>query len=228
MKSKIKALIRYDLLGNGNKSDGTCYAMAGIPLLTVGPVATRFHTFIHAAGMFLILIPTVITLLLSFKKVYSARKESNKMEMENSEINEMLNCRCRSRVIVPLEEINDESLKALEYSRALSDDVTAFFLCRDICGLEKFKEEFSQLDTDIVLVTRNTSQLNATEQLLEFIESAEFSWMNGDVITVIIPASLVSKSWIKLSEQHRTLYSESDLKRHGRVVVMTIPSHVKQ
>lgn len=205
-----------------NASYRKYYLFIGYPIVANDPIVLLFSHFLRSNGMLLI-IPAIITFLIKLKKRFKPNEESIDSKMENSEIKEMLSYRYTSRVIVPIETINEQCISALRLAKSISNNITAFCICNDVESGEKIKQDFNLLNSDIVLVLKYSNKNNGTELLLEFIESPEYDYMNGDIITVLLPRFASKKYLIVSSLLQRKIYDARALIRHDNVVVMKIP-----
>lgn len=65
------------------------------------------------------------------------------------------------------------------------------------------------------------------EPLLEFIQSAEYDYRKGDMITVILPQFIVRKFWQRLMHNRTRAYIEKQLLGHKHIVVSVMPFQLK-
>lgn len=61
------------------------------------------------------------------------------------------------------------------------------------------------------------------EPLLKFIESEEYNYKKGDMITVILPQFIVRKRWHNILHNKTRVYIEKELLKHKHIVVATMP-----
>jgi hypothetical protein len=227
MSVKIKSIPPGFFRKNENQFNRKYYAIFGHTVLINRPIVSTLRTFIYNMGFVLLLLLAVIVIFIKIKKKYRPDEEAANIEMESWEIKNMLSYRYKSRIIVTIEGINEESISALSYAKALSNDITAFCICSDEESCKNIKEDFSLLDTDIKLATKYSAGLNATEQLLEFIESTEFNFTQEDIITIILPRFATQKSWRIFHGSYTKLYMEEELKRYENVIVITLPTKIE-
>jgi len=185
---------------------------------------TKFH---EGAWIVVILIPILIVMIFKVKKHYEAVMMQLKLspkELAAFDINQAV---YTNRVIVPVESINRSSLRALRYAKTISDNITAFSVAIDEEGEKKIKEKYDALHLDIPLVIKYSPFRKVVDPLLKFIDSAEYDYQNGDMITVILPQFVVKKWWHKILHNNTRYFVEKELLKHKHIVVSVMPLQLK-
>ncbi len=185
--------------------------------------------FTQGAWIVVIIIPLMIFLMLKVKKHYTAIVKQLKMTPEElSEVHIRHNV-YRNRVIVPFDSINKASIRALRYAETISDNVVAFNVSIDEENAKKVRERFNLLDTDIQLIIKYSPFRKVVEPLLKFIDSTEYDYQKGDIITVILPQFVVRSWWNKILHNQTRVFIERELLKHYKhIVVSTIPLQMKE
>lgn len=208
---KVKAII-----------NGTGAVVTGIVVVIIA--FTKFH---EGAWVVVILIPILILMIFKVKKHYEAVMRQLKLspnELASFDINQAV---YTNRVIVPVESVNRSSVRALRYAKTISDNVVAFSVAIDDEAAKKIKEKFDALHTDIPIVIKYSPFRKVVEPLLKFIESAEYDYQNGDMITVILPQFAVKKWWHKILHNNTRYFVERELLKHKHIVVSVMPLQLK-
>ncbi|MDF2988769.1 MAG: hypothetical protein K0R50_4279 [Eubacterium sp.] len=185
---------------------------------------TKFH---EGAWLVVILIPILILLIFKVKKHYNAVMRQLRLKPEEIAAFDINKAVYTNRVIVPIESINRSSLRALRYARTISENVLAFSVAIDEDGAKKIKEKFEALHTEIPIVIKYSPFRKVVEPLLKFIESAEYDYQNGDMITVILPQFAVKKWWHKILHNNTRYYIERELLKHKHIVVSVMPLQLR-
>ncbi len=184
--------------------------------------------FTQGAWVVVIVIPIMIFLMLKVKKHYAAIGKQLKMtneELENVHIKHNV---YRNRVIVPIASINKASIRALRYAATISDNVVAFNIAVDEEEAKKVSEKFKLLDSDIQLITKYSPFRKVVEPLLKYIDSTEYDYQKGDIITVILPQFVVRSWWNKILHNQTRVFIERELMKHYKhIVVSTMPLQMK-
>ncbi len=185
---------------------------------------TKFH---EGAWLVVFLIPIMIYVMMKVKRHYEAVLKQLKLKPEELDAYKASKAGYQNRVIVPIESINKASLRALRYARTISENVTAFSVVIDGEEGKKFREKYDQLDTDITLIIKYSPYRKVVEPLLKYIESADYDYLPGDMITVILPQFIVRKWWHKYLHNNTLLYIEKQLMKHKHIVVSIMPLQLK-
>lgn len=202
--------------------NGTGAAVTSIVVVIIA--ITKFH---EGAWIVVILIPILIFLIFKVKKHYNAVMRQLKLKPEEIADFDINKSEYRNRVIVPIESINRSSVRALRYAHTISDNVIAFSVAIDDEHAKKMKEKFDALHTDIQLVIKYSPFRKVVEPLLKFIESAEYDYQKGDMITVILPQFAVKKWWHKMLHNNTRYFVERELLKHKHIVVSVMPLQLR-
>ncbi|HZK70100.1 MAG TPA: APC family permease [Clostridia bacterium] len=193
-------------------------------IIVVIIASTKFR---DGAWIVVLLIPILVFLILKVKKHYSS--VSVQLSMTKDELNEIDFDRdvYINRVIVPIESVNKTSVRAIRYAKTISDNVTAFNVSIDEESGDKIREKYDMLDTDIPLIVKYSPFRKIVEPLLEFIESAEYEYRKGDMITVMLPQFTTKRLWHRLLHNGSRAYIERQLLKHKHIVVSVMPLQLK-
>lgn len=184
--------------------------------------------FTQGAWVVVIIIPILIFLMLKVKNHYTAIVTQLKMTPDElSEIHIKHNV-YRNRVIVPIESINKASIRALRYAATISDNVVAFNVSVNEENAKKLTERFNMLDSDIQLIIKYSPFRRVVDPLLKFIDSTEYDYQKGDIVTVILPQFVVRSWWNNILHNNTRVFIERELLKHYKhIVVSTMPLQLK-
>ncbi len=199
----------------------------GAIVTSIVVVIIAFTKFEEGAWLVVILIPLLIIMIFKVKKHYNAVMRQLRLKPEEIEAIDINKAVYTNRVIVPIESINRSSLRALRYARTISENVTAFSVAIDDEAAKKIKEKYGALKTDIPLIIKHSPFRKVVDPLLKFIESAEYDYQNGDMITVILPQFAVKKWWHKILHNNTRYYIERELLKHKHIVVSVMPLQLR-
>lgn len=183
--------------------------------------------FFDGAYLVVFLVPCLMLVMLRIKKHYFAISKQlgiRKNEYAKIDISKDI---YRNRIIVPIESINKSSIRALRYARTISDNVTAFAIAIDSESEIKIRENYSKFKTDIPLTIKYSPFRKVVDPLIKFIESEEYDYQRGDMITVILPQFTVKSWWHKFLHNGTRVYIEKELLKHKHIVVSTMPLQMK-
>lgn len=186
-----------------------------------------YTKFPHGAWVVVVVIPTLVIAMLKVKKHYNSVASQLRLVTEEVESADIDNFHYRNRVIVPLSSLNRASIRALKYARTISDNVVAFNVSIDAESGEKVKKNYALLHSDIPLKVQYSPYRKIAEPLLEFIESEEYGYSDGDIITVILPEFEVGKAWQRILHNDSGRHLSSRLLKYNHIVVARMPLHLK-
>jgi len=186
-----------------------------------------YTKFKHGAWIVIIVIPTLVFLMLKVKNHYTAVAIQLKIEPEELTSVKIRGNTYTNKVIVPIESINKASVRAIRYASTISNDVTVFTVCIDEESATKIREKYAMIDSDIPLVIKYSPFRKVVEPLLEYIESAEYSYVKGEMITVILAQFAVRKWWHKILHNQSRIFIERELLKHKHIVIATMPLQLK-
>lgn len=183
--------------------------------------------FSEGAWIVVVLIPILVVIMLKIKRHYTSVASQLRMnEQDIKEIN-IDKETYKLRVIVPIASVNRSSVRALRYAKTISNHVIAFNVSLDEESGEKIKEKYALLNTDIPLYVKYSPFRKVVEPLLNFIESEEYEYKKGDIITVILPQFTVNRWWHNILHNNTRLFIEKELLKHKHIVVSVMPLHLK-
>ncbi|KNY29906.1 APC family permease [Pseudobacteroides cellulosolvens] len=190
-------------------------------------VVIAITKFTQGTWIVVIVIPILIFLMNKVKKHYIAVSKQLRIKPEELPDIGIETDVYKNRVIVPIESINKTSVRALRYAKTISDDVVAFSVQIDEESADKLRERYSMLNTEIPLIIKYSPFRKVVEPLLRFIESTEYDYHKGDMITVILPQFSVKSWWHNVLHNQTRLFLERELLKHKHIVISVMPLQLK-
>lgn len=190
-------------------------------------IIIAFTKFAQGAWIVVVVIPLMILMMLKVKRHYIAVKSQLKITPEELEQIDIEAEKYVNRVIVPIESINKSSVRALRFAKTISDNVVAFTVAIDEESAKEVREKYSHLKTDIPLIVKYSPFRRVVDPLLKFIESAEYEYTKGDMITVIVPQFTVRRWWHRALHNRTRVFVERELLKHKHIVVAVMPLQLK-
>lgn len=198
----------------------------------VGLVVTFITTFIiiyekslEGAWIVLILIPILVFIMASIKKHYNQVAEQLKV-LTNDLENTALDKKFTHIVIVPIASLNKASLSALQYARSITDDVIALSVSANKEEMEKLKEKWNKLNTDIFLVSKYSTYRQVITPLLQYLGAISDAASDTEKITVLMPQFITHKWWGNLLHNHTGFFIRENLLRKSNIIISTYPYHL--
>jgi len=199
----------------------------GAIVTAVVVVIIAITKFNEGAWIVVFLIPALVTIMLKVKKHYIAVSKQLRISNEEIVTIDLAHDTYKNRVIVPIASINRASIRAIRYAKTISDNVVAFNVSIDEEEGERLKKKYALLKTDIPLYVKYSPFRKVVDPLLKFIESEEYSYRKGDMITVILPQFSVKSWWHRYLHNQSRVYIEKQLLKHKHIVVATMPLQLK-
>jgi hypothetical protein len=92
-----------------------------------------------------------------------------------------------------------------------SENFVVFSVAIDTEAGENLRQQYERLRVDIPLIVRYSPCSKIVEPLLEYIESEEYNYKKGDIITVLLPQLEVSKWWQRILHNQTRLFIAREL-----------------
>ena len=130
-------------------------------------------------------------------------------------------------VIIPISGIQMAVLNAIKYAKALSDDVSAVYVCLDPVETAKIKAKWDQRCMGVPLIILESPYRSVMEPLLDYIEEVRDEYKDG-VITVVLPEFVPRKWWHHLLHNQTALLIKGILLFKKGVVSTSVPFHLSK
>lgn len=195
----------------------------GAVVTAVTVVIIAVTKFSQGAYIVIILLPVLIFLMMKVKKHYTAvamQLHIDENEYENPDLSTQ---KYNNRAIVLLSSINRASVRAMRYAATICHDVTVFSVAISDEDEQKLKDRYEKLNNTIPLVIKRSPYRRTVSPLMEYIDSAEYNYQKGDIITVVMPQFRPSKRWQRILHNQTQLFIQRKLIRKHHIAIVTIP-----
>jgi len=198
----------------------------GIGALTCGMVAivTAATKFTQGAWIILLIIPAIVLTLYLIYSHY--QRVADELVLDPKEVS-LRKTVTKPIVIVPLPSLHLGVLPALDFARALSDNVTAVHVTDDLEAAERLKDQWEEWAQDIPLVIIESPYRSLLSPLLAYIEARRKNEPNR-LVTVVL-AEFVPKHWWEWILHNQTaLRLKLALFFQPHTVVADVPYHLQR
>ncbi len=131
-----------------------------------------------------------------------------------------------NRVVMPIAGVHRGTLRAFEYARSLSDDVTVVHISVDEKESERIEEKWMQWGEGFRLVVLQSPYRVFLEPLLEYIDKLDALRQPGDRITIVVP-QFVPRNWFATFLHTRTAETlRKALLNRENIVITEVPYQV--
>jgi amino acid transporter len=176
--------------------------------------------FLHGAWIVLIAIPGLVYLTMKVHQHYLS-------------VADQLTVACPVKqpdfthhsVIIPISGIQNAVVGAIKYAKALSNDVSAVYVCLDPVETEKIMIKWDHACMGVPLIILESPYRSVIEPLLDYIEEIKSEYKDG-VITVVLPEFVPSKWWHHLLHNQTALLIKGILLFKKGVVSTSVPFHL--
>jgi len=193
--------------------------MALVTLLTTIIILTE--KFTEGAFIVVILIPIIILGQMKIKAHYD--KVAAGLSISNLNLDKV-NFRIKYNhiIVVPIATLNKAAIGALQYAQSLGGTVIALNISTDMDSMEKLKLRWSELNTDMHLISKYSQYRAVVTPLLDNIELIA----DEEKLTVILPQFVTSEPWSGILHNHTSLFVRETLLKKSNIIVATYPYHL--
>jgi amino acid transporter len=179
--------------------------------------------FVSGAWIVVVLLPSFALLLLRIHAHYQEIAQSLSLEDYTS-----ANRPHNPVVIIPVGGIHRGVLKALEFARSLSPDVTAVHVATSSEEAQKLREKWEQWGDGVRLITLDSPYRSIAGPLIQYLSRIGEERQRDDVITVVLPQFVPAHWWDNLLHgQSAWLIRLALLFREGYIVI-DVPYHIDE
>lgn len=130
-------------------------------------------------------------------------------------------------VVVPIARVDRPSVKALEYARTLSAQVTAVHVAVDDAGAEAVEQQWLTWGQGVPLVVIDSPYRSLTRPLLRFMTEVK-RVQQADILTVVLPEYVPDAWWEHILHNQSALLLKLSLLFAPGFVVVSVPSHEEE
>ena len=182
-------------------------AINGIGAVATGVVLCVIveSKFTHGAWIIVLLIPALVALFRSVHQHYlDMREQVSLPEGEMSRWSHLKVAKSH-KVVVPISGLNRGALAALQFSRSLSDDVTAVVVDVDAAATTRLRDSWEAWGIDIPLVVLESPYRSVARPLLAYLEATDRREPERGTAVVILPEIVPARWWQNLLHNQTTL-----------------------
>ena len=131
-------------------------------------------------------------------------------------------------MIIPISGVHRGVLKALEFARSLSPDVTAVYVETSSEEGKKVREKWDYWGDGIRLVTLDSPYRSMAGPLLEYLNRVRDERQRDDVITVVLPQFVPAHWWENLLHGQSAWLIRLALLFREDFIVIDVPYHIEK
>lgn len=194
-----------------------------VTLLTT--IIILVEKFSDGAFIVAIIIPIIILIQLRIKAHYN--KVASGLSVSNLNLKKLdLRIKYNHVVIVPIASLNKATIGALQYAQSISETVIAINISTDMEAMKRLKQRWSELDTDIILVTKYSPFRAVITPLIKNIEIIANATVNNEKVTVILPQFIINSYSGEVLHNHTSFFIRETLLKNNNIIVSNFPYHL--
>ncbi|RJQ45242.1 MAG: APC family permease [Gaiellales bacterium] len=178
--------------------------------------------FTHGAWLVVITIPVLVYLTRRVNSHYRSIAEQLSLEgvAAPGEFS-------HHAVIIPVSGVHRAVLAAVKYAKAISDDVTAVYVCFDPAETEKIEAKWEDYGMEVPLVVLASPYRSVISPLMRYIDYVRGKNKDG-VVTVVLPEFVPTKWWHHLLHNQTALIIKGMLLFRKDVVSTSVPMRLTE
>ena len=187
--------------------------------------------FTHGAWLIVLLIPALVIMFRSVHQHYLDMREQISLKEGEMGQGSHLKSAKPHKVVVPISGLNRGTLAALQFSRSLSNDVTAVVVDVDAAATERLRESWRARGFDVPLVVLESPYRSVVRPLLAYLEETDRREPERGMAVVILPEIVPARWWQNLLHNQTTLMLKAVLlfrqeRNEAPRVVINVPYHL--
>jgi len=186
----------------------------------------------QGAWLIVLLVPALVSMFRAVHQHYLDMRQQ--VSLHEEEVSQWWSNKGTKqyKVVVPISGLNRGTLVALQFSRSLSNDVTAVVVDVDAAATERLRESWRAWGFDIPLVVLESPYRSVVRPLLAYLEETDQREPERGMAVVILPEIVPARWWQNLLHNQTTLMLKAVLlfrqeHRGTPRVVINVPYHLQ-
>ena len=186
----------------------------------------------QGAWLIVLLVPALVSMFRAVHQHYLDMRQQ--VSLHEAEVSQWWSNKGTKqyKVVVPISGLNRGTLVALQFSRSLSNDVTAVVVDVDAAATERLRESWRAWGFDIPLVVLESPYRSVVRPLLAYLEETDQREPERGMAVVILPEIVPARWWQNLLHNQTTLMLKAVLlfrqeHRGTPRVVINVPYHLQ-
>jgi len=176
--------------------------------------------FVHGAWVVVIAIPGLVYMTSRIKRHYS--RIAAQLSLDGVPHEPRFG---HHTVIVPVSGLHRAVDNAIRYAKALSGDVSAFYVALDSAEGDRLKGVWESHGMDVPLVIAYSPYRSITSPLMDYIDGVTERYPDG-IVTVVLPEFVPTRWWQHLLHNQTALFIKGLLLFKPGVVSVSVPLHL--
>ena len=173
--------------------------------------------FMLGAWIIVLLIPIMVAIFLSIRRHYTNVGEQLRIVPE-----QLPSPKIDQVVIVPIEDINYASLRAIAFARTIASDAIMLHVSTDAESAEKVKERVNTYASDLKLAIIESPFRSFVRPLLAYIKAIH-SQRPDAFVTIVLPEFITAHWWERYLHERSALRLHRAFEKHPNIAVVMVP-----
>ncbi len=212
----------------GTREPGWRRAMLinGVGAVSTGVVAliVAGTKFSHGAWLTISAIILLTLLFMQIGRHYRRVQEELRVD-DDSLILDRASAKRGQPVLMPVDELNRATARALAYARSISSNVTALHVTDDVVDAAALREQWAQTVLDVPLVLVESAYRSLLGPVLAYVDALDRT-DPAVVVTVVLPEYVAHWPWQRLLHNQSSQKLKRALLDRPNTVVIEVPYHL--
>ena len=188
---------------------------ATLSIITLFIVAVT--KFVLGAWIVIVLIPTIVGFFLFIHTHYTRVADQLRIipnQLPPTKIDQL--------VVVPIDDVNYASLRALAFARTISSDVVALHVSTNDERTEKVKQKMRAYAPDVKMIVVDSPLRAFVRPLLAYVDAVHSQHPDA-FVTIVLPEFITAHWWESFLHNRTAARLQRTFERHPNVAVVLIP-----
>jgi amino acid transporter len=173
--------------------------------------------FMFGAWIVVLLIPIIMAIFLMIHRHYSNVANQLRIVPE-----QLPSPKIDQLVIVPIEDVNYASLRAIAFARTIANDAIILHVSTDPESAEKVKQKVNSYASDLKLVVVESPFRSFVRPLLAYVKAIH-SQRPDAFVTIVLPEFITAHWWERYLHERSALRLHRAFERHPNIAVVMVP-----
>ena len=179
--------------------------------------------FMFGAWIIIVLIPLIVPVFILIHNHYGRVAEQLRLLSMQSPAPQ----RIEHSVLMPIDDVNYASLRAMSFARTICKDITALHIATDAKRAEKIQQKMQTYAPDIKLVIVESPLRAFMRPLLTYVDMHHRQHPYG-FVTIVLPEFITAHWWERFLHNRTAEHLTQAFKRHPNIAVVNVPYLLKR
>jgi amino acid transporter len=219
--SQLGMVVRWQRRREPGWQQGRIVNAIGATATAIVAVVVGITKFSQGAWIVVLLIPLLILLFRGIHSHYmdASREQASLTPTRAEDIQNV--------VVVPVASVTAVTRQTLAYARSISESVSAIHISDDEAEIQRMRDEWNELETDVPLVIIESPYRSLVGPLLAYLDELQKQAPNA-TLTVVLPEYVPRHWWEQILHNQTALRIKAALLFRPGTVVISVPYHLER